>query len=1524
MARPTGWDILGLDGDPTPGVVESVQALAKEFGDFAHDVESAYRSLNSFGSDTTALQWVGQTADAFKSNYGPLPGRLQKLYTSYSEASDALSAYAPKLQAAQSKADSALRQAQDAQVDLQRATTTANNAATDLKTAQQNHAANPSPQAVTDAQTAHDTAQTNLNNAKSRMAALTTQAHQAYDDRIAAAKDCARAIGHAQSDGIHNKHWWEHIGADLAEWGGKIAEIANDIAPVLDVLALATSWIPGVDVITAGLAEADNLVALAGTGMEIAGDAMQGHWGDALMGAGMLGATFLGGKALEKFGGKALEAVSSKFGKNAEEAVGDEARTAEGNAPAVCKDDPIDVVSGQMLTHETDLALPGVLPIILRRAYASGYLTGRLFGPGWASTLDQRLSINETGIHFAGDDAQRLDFPIPTARQEVLPERGVQWPLTWDRATDEIRITDPWTGQTRHFAAAHYQDELGQIRDLTAITDRNGNRVSFLRDESGTPIAVEHAAYRIAIDTIVSAEGSPRVTGLRLLDDTEHGVAIKSYSYDEHGRLARVVNSSGRPFVYECDESDRITAWVDRIGYRYEYLYDSQGRVVQTQGDGGIMSGSFSYDSENRTTVHTSSLGHATTFRYDEFGHLVAETDPLGNTVVSEYDRLGRLLARTDAMGARVSFDRNADGDVTRVTEPDGATTDFDYNTLHQIVATRLPDGAQWRREFDSCGNLQSVVDPVGAMTSFRYSDFGALVETRDPLGALTRFQNDAAGLPTSIQDPISGATGLIRDRFGRVISATDPLGATTESGWTVEGLPAWHKGPSGEQSQWTYDDEGQLVAVTDAVGAATVLEPGPFGRVMAKIGPDGSRHEFEYDAELRLVRVTNPAGAQWRYNYDEAGRLTSETDFIGRTLRYEHDAAGRLAARDNGLGQRIMLQRDAAGQVTVCETPDGTFTYTYDRAGRHTMLTSPESAIEYQRDLAGRVLSETVSGRTTTYEYDLAGRRVRRTTPSGAQSQWEYDPAGHAIALNTGAGGLQFTLDIAGREVERALSDNVWFSRDLDPAGRLAGETLWVGDRAVPGKGTPSNDRRRVLHRNWTWRADGMLLAVHDDTGSSRQFSVDDIGRVTNVAAETWTESYAYDRFGNLAVAETTNDPSDGTIGARQFDRTLIRALGRTTYEHDEAGRLVRTIRRTLDGRRKVWNFTWDSADHLVQADAPDGTTWHYTYDPLGRRIEKRHIGSDGSVAEQVLFSWDGTNLAEQLEPGPAGTVTALSWDYGPGTSRPAAQTRRTWADIAPQHVIDDVFHAIVTDGVGTPTELVDLDGRVAWHAKTTIWGRGISSNRDADVDCPLRFPGQYHDVETGLHYNHHRYYDPATASYLTPDPLGLAAAPNDHAYVPNPLVWIDPLGLKCGTATDARNSPGVATGGENLPAVTGPWLRGSNGNAGRIPGQIADQLRGQSFKNWGDFREAFWKAVGNDSHLSSQFSSQNVTRMTGDGFAPFTAASQAYRGGRTYVLHHATPIWDGGGVYDLDNILVVTPRLHAELLDPAYHYER
>ncbi len=67
----------------------------------------------------------------------------------------------------------------------------------------------------------------------------------------------------------------------------------------------------------------------------------------------------------------------------------------------------------------------------------------------------------------------------------------------------------------------------------------------------------------------------------------------------------------------------------------------------------------------------------------------------------------------------------------------------------------------------------------------------------------------------------------------------------------------------------------------------------------------------------------------------------------------------------------------------------------------------------------------------------------------------------------------------------------------------------------------------------------------------------------------------------------------------------------------------------------------------------------------------------------------------------------------------------------------------------------------------------------RKAGITNPLRFAGQYFDRETGLHYNQHRYYDPTSGRFVSKDPIGLAGGINVWQYAPNPVGWIDPLGL-------------------------------------------------------------------------------------------------------------------------------------------------
>jgi RHS repeat-associated protein len=132
--------------------------------------------------------------------------------------------------------------------------------------------------------------------------------------------------------------------------------------------------------------------------------------------------------------------------------------------------------------------------------------------------------------------------------------------------------------------------------------------------------------------------------------------------------------------------------------------------------------------------------------------------------------------------------------------------------------------------------------------------------------------------------------------------------------------------------------------------------------------------------------------------------------------------------------------------------------------------------------------------------------------------------------------------------------------------------------------------------------------------------------------------------------------------------------------------------------------------------------------------------------------------------------------------------------------------IYAIHTDHLGTPQAITDDKQAVVWRAdyatfgKATVQARvvdgssktaktsfGIISSANAATatakpfEFNLRFAGQYEDSESGYHYNWHRYYDPSTGRYLTPDPIGLAGGLNGYGYAgQDPMGAVDPFGLR------------------------------------------------------------------------------------------------------------------------------------------------
>ncbi|MFE9493518.1 putative T7SS-secreted protein [Streptomyces collinus] len=1020
--------------------------------------------------------------------------------------------------------------------------------------------------------------------------------------------------------------------------------------------------------------------------------------------------------------------------------------------------DPIDLATGKMYLPQTDVTLPGVLPLVIRRRVESGYHLGRWFGPSWSSTLDQRLEIDAEGIVFITEDGLLLSYPHPAPGLPTLPSHGPRRPLA--RVDEGYTVTDPATLRTWHFA-----DRGDNLAVLEQIDDRNGNWITFEYDAEGTPLAVTSSSGQgVGITT-----DAGRITALHL---AATGEVLKRYGYTD-GNLTEVVNSSGLPLRFTYDGAGRVTSWTDTNDRGYAYEYDDQDRCTAEGGTAGHMKLSLSYrdpapETGLRTTTVTTGEGHTRHYLVNATWQVVAVTDALGTTTRYQRDRYHRLLSQTDPLGHTTTFRYDEEGNLTSVVRPDGREARAEYNALGLPVKVVNTDGTVIRQAYDERGNRTSVTDSAGRTTHFTYTEAGHLTAVTDPLGHTTTVVCDRAGLPVEIRNPLGATTRYDRDAHGRPTAITDPAGATTRLEWTVEGRLSRRTAPDGTTETWTYDGEGNCTSHTDPVGGVSRFEYTHFDLLTARTGPDGVRYEFDHDMELRLTKVTNPQGLTWTYEYDAAGRLVTETDFDDRALRYAYDAAGRLASRSNDLGEVASFQRNELGQVTRKDTAGQVTTYAYDFTDQLAQATGPDgTTLTLLRDRHGRLLSEAVNGRTLTYTHDAAGRRTGRTTPTGATTTWSYDAAGRRTGMVASGRTIDFTYDEAGRELSRRVGETVTLEHAFDALGRLT-------TQSVSGA-----EGRTVQHRVYTYRADGNLIGIEDQLSGSRHFDLDAAGRVTAVHAAGWTERYAYDEAGNQTQASwPSNHPGQEAVGPRTYTGTRITRAGNVRYEHDALGRITLRQKTRLSRKPDTWHYEWDPEDRLSSVTTPDGTRWRYTYDPLGRRTAKLRLAEDGeTVEERVDFTWDGTTLCEQTTtsvelPHPV----TLTWDHQ--GLRPVTQTERITAADAPQNEIDSRFFAIVTDLVGTPSELVDENGDIAWHTRSTLWGTTAWA-ADSTTYTPLRFPGQYYDPETGLHYNYFRHYDPETARYLSCDPLGLSPAPNATAYVYNPHTRSDSLGL-------------------------------------------------------------------------------------------------------------------------------------------------
>ncbi|MEZ2577539.1 RHS repeat domain-containing protein [Buttiauxella ferragutiae] len=414
------------------------------------------------------------------------------------------------------------------------------------------------------------------------------------------------------------------------------------------------------------------------------------------------------------------------------------------------------------------------------------------------------------------------------------------------------------------------------------------------------------------------------------------------------------------------------------------------------------------------------------------------------------------------------------------------------------------------------------------------------------------------------------------------------------------------------------------------------------------------------------------------------------------------------------------------------------------------------------------------------TFTHDLRGHEITRQSDTGFRQQLGYTPTG---MLTQQRAGSQTEPDARNKDLQRQwLYDKAYnLTMIADSLRGTAVHTLTANDQISHATWTGSSS---VPMREERFTYDQNLNITHrqtwvNDVLESEAYQQQQHSRVASREHKAW-------RHTTSRINPDSGKPEDGKF-VRVVNEHNI------TWKYDVNGRLVEKLVDKGGYRPLQWRYRWDARSQLTALETPDGERWEYRYDPSGRRISKRCTNRQKTGYD---FHWNGDQLTEEIPVYAGGTPAyddSIRWIYEPGSFTPLARYEK------------GQLHYAVTDTVGRIQELLTEDGTIVWRGRQQLWGREESANDDS-LSCRLRFPGQYEDTESGLHYNRFRYYDSETGQYISADPIGLLGGVNPYGYVPNPLRWVDPLGL-CKTLTSNTDPSEIVNNGRVSKADIDAW---------------------------------------------------------------------------------------------------------------------
>lgn len=694
-------------------------------------------------------------------------------------------------------------------------------------------------------------------------------------------------------------------------------------------------------------------------------------------------------------------------------------------------------------------------------------------------------------------------------------------------------------------------------------------------------------------------------------------------------------------------------------------------------------------------------------------------TNALGHTVVfNAYDPNGRLLSMVDENGVEVFFTYDPKGRLTSQSIG-GSLTLYEYDLNGNRTRTELPDGTVLNYEYDAAARLIAVENALGDKIDYRYDNANNLVSTtiKDPSGELRYSQEHVYDALSRVQNMIDGEGNISTYLYDAVGNLTGVENANQHL------------------TKHTYDTLSRPEDTLDAMSQVTDYSHDANGNVTQVVDPKGLATRYTYNGFGNLVKQESPDTVATVFDYDGRGNLISKTDARGVITNYRHDALDRLT------------------HIEYPDSPNENVVFSYDETedgnpgiGRLTSMRDPSGSTGYRYNAQGQVIEKRVNldgvSLVLTYQYNGAGALSEITYPSGRTVQYGQDSQGRlkqVLTQESAEGTSEMLMDGVIYQPFGPMSE---YQHGNGLKTQLGYDRAYRISEIEVGSGDP------LISRLYQYDPVSNITQIFDAQNSmdSKNFTYDPLNRLTDALRQDELLSYTYDPVGNRTELYKNGGVELYLYGSGSH---RLQARDSSQYHYDSVGNTI---------NNGFYTFQYSASNRLTGVESVGGSfVAEYRYNALGQRVYKRTADDTKTV---YLYNETGQLIGEYDETG------AVIREY-------------IYRDTAPLALAtNNQIYYYHNDHLATPKLLTDANQNIFWQAKHTPFGK--AEIQVEQVTNNLRFPGQYFDSETGLHYNYFRDYDPEMGRYLQSDPIGLEGGINTYAYAGgNPIFRTDQFGL-------------------------------------------------------------------------------------------------------------------------------------------------